>query len=161
MSSCGNFILGCAFCALAGVGIVGIFWRLRRPLDWAHRYDKQITEDGLYSALPIYRYLRHYLVVLLVAGVSILLMSVLLPVLVLATNNCVEPPTEQVHSLLLTLLAAQLTTATIYEIKGVKRRQRRSDLMQELVRKLGNRLWGSVIFLLLAIVALGGVSGFM
>ena len=164
---CPSFILAYVFCALASVGIVGICWRLRHPLDWAQQYDAHITEDGLYGTLPIYGYVRHYLLALLFAGVAILFMSVLVPILVLVLamdNNCHEPPTailQVVLQLLRGLLFAHITTIAFYKIESVKRCKPKSKLMQDLVHNLRNRLWGSGLFLFLIIVVLVVVSGVM
>ena len=139
-------------------------WRLRRPLIWAQQYDPKITEDGLFGTLPIYGYLRRYLVAILFAGMAILLMSTIVPILVIAIDECLSPPATfppLVLSLLVALLFTHLGTIALYEIESAKRREYMSVTTKKLVISLRNRLWASALFLLFAIVVVGPATAFV
>ena len=162
MDSCEKFILGGVICALAGVGVMGICWRLRRPLVWAQQYDKTITEDGLYGVLPIYGYLRRYLVALLFTGAAIFLASVLVPILVFSFSKLecgtMSRVAQPIFTLLTALLCAHVATIALYEIHSFKHRHGKLTKTKRLVENLRNRMWGSALFLLLAVAVLGVMS---
>lgn len=68
MGSCDVLLLDCLIGAVTGIGVIVCFWRLRRPLHLAQTYDADRDEESLYSGLPIYGFLRRYLLVMLFAG---------------------------------------------------------------------------------------------
>lgn len=161
MNGCEILVLECALGALAGVGVAGICWRIRRPLRWAQQFDHQMTEHGLYKALPIYGFLRRYLLALLFAGLAIILMNTLVLVLVLGSECSMSSRIllQVVLPLLIALLCIHMAAVTLYEMEIAKHRQCRSEVMETIVRKLRNRLWGAALFLLLETVILGIVGG--
>ena len=152
MSNCVGPLVECAVSALAGIGIIGLCWRMWRPLKLAQRYNKQITEQGMFGALPIYGYLRRYFSILLLAAcVVVLVCAVLLIFIGLEWPECtgLEPVTPMVLIILGLLFGIHMTTTLAFET--TKRRHTRPYPVETLVKNVRNRLWGVAVFLVLAI----------
>ena len=151
MPSCVALQLECVVGAAAGVVIIACYWRLRRPLRWAQTYDAGITEEGLFDELPIYGYLRRYLLLVLFAGLLVLLTSLarLIGLLVesIPADSCPElDSVGPVAGLLLFLLGIHLSTIAWFE--SVKRRHGPYRI-KALVDAVGKLLWGlAVLFLI-------------
>ena len=134
--------------ATAGIGLITCCWALRHPLRWAHHYDATMTEAGLFSALPIYGYLRRYLQVMLIAGLVILLAS--LVTLIAQWGSCDDlNAVGPICGLLLALAALHLPTIGWF----VKDRQGdgsnpQKQYQKDLVNAVGRRLWGLAVALL-------------
>lgn len=151
--SCVVLLLDCLIGAVVGIGIIACFWRLRRPLRWAQTYDAYVDEEGLYKGLPIYRFLRHYLLVMLLAGFVALtastigLISNLLGSLKVDDFACPKPG-EQIVSLILVLFGIHMTTIICFE---TSRRRSLVPRIKEIVDEVRRRLWGVTAVLLIAI----------
>ena len=147
------FLLGCLAGALAGIGIIRLCWRLRRPLELAQYYDAAITEQGMYGALPIYGYLRQYCFVLVLAGCVVSTLSVVAAMRSIAnpslpSSDCPDHTTTPVFNLLILVLGIHMTTIAAFET--VKHRHQKPFPIAPLVENVRKRLWGVAIFLLLA-----------
>lgn len=151
-----------AICALGGCGITSICWLLWRPLESAEKWDKEVvegTKDVKYIALPIYGYLRRYLVGLLTAGVAIILISVVGTIFATVLNNCDTPSAviTWVIPFLLALFCIHITAISIYENdrrkQDIAHRERMPKKTKEFVKVFRNRLWTSGLLLLLIVVA--------
>lgn len=151
-SSCPAFFLECLAGALAGVGVVGLCWRLQRPLKLAQHYDPHIDEDGMFRALPIYGYLRRYFLALLLAGCIVFLVSTIPAILTVfgAPSTC---PDDGFSSLVLRVLVIFLSVhmPTIAAFERTRRRHRGPFPVTELVETVRKRLWGIAVFLLFAV----------
>lgn len=135
---------------VAGIAVIALCWRLRRPLRLAQTYDAHITEEGLFSALPIYGYLRRYLWAILFAGFVVVLVSTFPVIAVLPDRYpCPDPDAiKMVASLLLAFFGVHMPTITWFET--VKRRHRGGYRIQALVDDVGKRLWGVAALLLVS-----------
>ena len=152
MSNCVGPLVECAVSALAGIGIIGLCWRMWRPLKLAQRYNKQITEQGMFGALPIYGYLRRYFSILLLAAcVVVLVCAVLLIHIGLEWPKCADPKsvTQTVLIILSLFLSIHMTTIATFET--IKRRHKEPYPIKTLVENVRKRLWGVAVFLVLAI----------
>lgn len=156
MPDCPAFFVECLAGALSGIGVIGLCWRLRRPIKWAQHYDPHIDKDGMFRALPIYGYLRRYFLVLLLAGCIVFLVStvpavpVILAVLDSPSARC---PDDGFSSLVLKVLVIFLSVhmPTIAAFERTKRRHQGPYPVTELVENVRKRLWGVAVFLLLAV----------
>ena len=154
MPSCIGLLLECAASALAGIGIIGLCWRMWRPLELAQRYNKQITEQGMFGALPIYGYLRRYFFVLLLAACVVLLASVVtaalqIPDIQKDLGSCGVFGQAPVLAILILFLGIHM--ATILAFETTKRRHKGPYPIETLVEDVRKRLWGVAVFLMLAI----------
>ena len=149
MSNCAIALEGLAG-ALAGIGTIGLCWRLQRPLELAQYYDAGITEQGMYGALPIYGYLRRYCFILLLAGCVVSTLSIVAAISSIA--NQISPSScsdvAPVLNLLILVLGIHMTTIAAFET--VKHRHQKPFPIAPLVENVRKRLWGVAIFLLLA-----------
>lgn len=142
----------------ASIGVIVCFWSLRRPVRWAQTYHTHIDEEGLYSGLPIYGYLRRYLLIMLFAGFVALLVSlafVAVGIVGLVEDRPCEKPDAGVASLILVIFGVHMSTIAAFE---VGRRHRPGAPIKMVVAKLGNRLWGVAVLLLAAVGLLYGVA---
>ena len=165
MSSCTAFFLECLAGALAGIGIIFLCWRMRRPLQLAQHYDRRIVaEQQLYGALPIYGYLRRYFVVLLLAGCVVLLVSVasavavILDILDSSTATCpADGVATSVFRVLVLFMGIHMPMIAAFE---TAKHLHGPYPITALVENVRLRLWGVAVFLLLAIglVALFGFA---
>lgn len=163
--SCPAFLLECLAGALAGIGVVGLCWRLLRPLKLAQHYDPHIDEDGMFRALPIYGYLRRYFLALLLAGCIVFLVSIVpavgtfLAILDSSSSRC---PNDGFSWLILEVLLIFLGVhmSTIAAFERTRLRHRGPYPVKALVENVRKRLWGAAAFLLLALgsVALASVA---
>ena len=153
MSSCTGPLVECAAGALAGIGIIGLCWRAWRPLELAQRYNINMTDEGMYQALPIYGYLRRYFSVLLLAACVVVLVCTVLLIRVVGQewSNCtgLESVTPKVFAILVLFLGIHM--ATILAFETTKRRHRGPYPIEVLVENVRKRLWGVAVFLMLAI----------
>ena len=148
--SCVVLLLDCLIGALAGGGVIAFCWRLRRPLRWARTYDARITEDGLYGELPIYGFLRRYLLVLLFSGFIVLLASLVVVIRelpqIVACKDCglthALPPT------LFGLFGIHMSTIAWFET--TRHQHRKPYRIAELVDDVRKRLWRIAVILLIA-----------
>ena len=152
MDDCQTLLLECLACMAAGVGVIACCWRLRRPLRWAQTYDGRITEEGLYDDLPIYGYLRRYMLVLLLGGLVVLLTSASslvfkLPSIIKWDSCELDTPVEEVGPLLLIFFGIHMSTIAWFE---TVRRRHGPYRIKALVDDVGKRLWGVAVFLLVA-----------
>ena len=133
--------------AAAGIGIIVRCWALRSPLRWAQRLDATMTEDGMFDALPIYGYLRRYLLVILVAGFVILLVSFVPLIFQLCGAPVARDPVGAI--LLLALAIPHLGTIALFftdRQRGDPGRQLRWK--ENLVKAVSRHLWGIATVLL-------------
>ena len=171
MLDCAVFLLlDCLAGALAGIGLICLCWHIRRPLRLAQHYDVHIKEPGMYSALPIYGYLRRYFLLLVLSGCVVFLVSVVGVVLaILAILDyrdyielrpvvCRSGGTGAPVQGILTLIFA-IHVATIAAFETAKRRHDGPYPITALVERVQKRLWGVAVFLLLAI-GLAALLGF-
>ena len=153
MSNCAIALEGLAG-ALAGIGTIGLCWRLQRPLELAQYYDAQITEQGMYGTLPIYGYLRRYCFILVLAGCVVSTLSVVAAMWSIANpspspSDCADHEiATSVFNLLILVLGIHMTTIAAFET--VKHRHQKPFPIAPLVENVRKRLWGVAIFLLLA-----------
>lgn len=156
MDSCAIVLVESLVDAAVGIGIIGLCWRLLKPLDWAAKYSGiGITKQGLFQALPIYGFLRRYFLVLLLAGCIVLLASIFVAVLAIlnSSNFCAEDMGElPVFGVLLSFFSLHFAAIWRFE----KATHRHDGPHPELVENVSRRIWGVAVFLLLAVV----VSGF-
>ena len=160
MAPCEQLSIVGITCALGGCGIVSICRLLWQPLKSAERWHKDRVEGSKeveYIALPIYSYLRRYLVGLTVVGMAVVLISVAGTVLG-TVNNCKDPMMviDWIMPLLLALFFTHAATISIYE-NGRRRqesafRERMPKKTTEFVKTFRNRLWESGLLLLVVIV---------
>lgn len=142
----------------ASIGVIACFWRLRRPVRWAQTYHAHIDEEGLYSGLPIYGYLRRYLLIMLFAGFVALLVSLVFVAVgltgIIEGRSC-ERLDAGVASLILVIFGVHMSTIAGFEIG---RRHRPVPRIKVVVDELGRRLWGVAVLLLAAVGLLYGVA---
>ena len=151
---CGVLLLKCLVGAAAGIGVIAICWRLRRPLDWARSYDGRITEDKLYGELPIYSFLRRYLLLLLLSGFVALLISTI-PV-IWQPKEVVEPSEScelrtadpAVSVLFFVLFGVHMSTIVWFET--ARHHHRKPYRIPGLVDDIRKRLWSIAVILLVA-----------
>lgn len=161
MPSCYASLLGCLIGLAVGIGIIVCFRRLRDPVCLAQTYHVDI-DGGLFTALPIYRYLRRYLLVMLFAGVVAVLVSTvfmvegLLGVLqIMGSKNSCDKPDTGVAGLILAIFGVHMSATTCFEVGS---RHRPVPQVKEVVDKLGRRLWGVAVLLLVAFGLLYSVA---
>ena len=145
-------LLECLIGAVAGVGVIASCWRLRRPLDWARTYDARMTEDGLYGDLPIYGYLRRYLLVLLLSGFFVVLGSALLVILIFIGGNCGNGGTGTALALFVVLFGIHMSTIAWFET--ARHQHGKPYRIQALVDDVRKRLWRIAIVLLVTTIPL-------
>ena len=148
--SCMVLLIDCLVGVVAGIGVVACCWRLRRPLQWAQAYDGKITERGLYDDLPIYGYLRRYLLVLLFSGFVVLFTSTLAVILQLPEIVDFKPCglTNVQLSILFGLFCVHLSTIAWFET--ARYQHQKPYRIQALVDDVRKRLWRIAVILLVA-----------
>ena len=157
---CIGLLLECGASALAAIGVIVFCWRARRPIRLAQYYDAQITELGMYGALPIYGFLRRYFSMLLSAAGVVVLVCVVLLVRVSQecprSCTCFGSATRTVFVILSLFLGIHMTTIAAFET--TKRRHERPYPIEVLVKNVRKRLWSVAAFLLfaMAMVAIVG-----
>ena len=162
-SSCVVLLLECLVGAVTGIGIIVCFWRLRLPLHLAQTYDGHRDEEGLYSGLPIYGFLRRYLLVMLFAGFVALLVSMvgavrsLLPLFEVGSRTCkgFGGISGHVANLVLVLFGIHMTTIGCFE---TGKRHRPVSRIKETVDEVSRRLWGAAAVLLVTVGVLYGLA---
>ena len=132
----------------ASIGVIACFWRLRHPLRWAQTYHTHIDEKGLYSGLPMYGYLRRYLLIMLFAGFVALLVSLVFVAVGLVEGRSCPKPDAGVANLLLVIFGVHMSTIAGFEFG---RRHGPVPPIKVVVDKLGRRLWGVAVLLLAAV----------
>lgn len=142
-------LLECLIGAVAGVGVIASCWRLRRPLDWARTYDARMTEDGLYGDLPIYGYLRRYLLVLLLSGFVVVLGSAV-GVILSFGDDCRNRETGPALALFVVLFGIHMSTIAWFET--TRHQHAKPYRIQALVDDVRKRLWRIAIVLLVATI---------
>lgn len=152
---CGVLLVKCLVGAAAGIGVIAFCWRLRRPLKWAQSYDGQITEDKLYGELPIYSFLRRYLLLLLLSGFVALLISTIpviwqLKEVVEPSESCELRTADPTVSVLFLLFGVHMSTIIWFETARHQRRNRKPYRVPRLVDDIRKRLWSIAVILLVA-----------
>lgn len=144
--SCVALFFDCLIGVVAGIGLIVCCWRLWSPVNWARKYDATITEERLYTGLPIYGYLRRYLLVMLFVGFVAVLTTGIVMVETLfkmrESASC-NSPDWKIANLILALLGIHMPTIIWFET--IKRR--RPSLIQRTVDEVGKRLWGVAVLL--------------
>ena len=145
-----NPLFACLAGALAGIGIISLCWRVRRPLRLAAYYNPATDdEQEMYVALPIYGYLRRYFFVLLLTGCIVLLVSTVPVILALLDLYHMHCPVDKSFQILALLLGIHMSTIVAFE--RAKRRYDSSYPVPALVKNVRGRLLGVAVFLVLAI----------
>lgn len=163
MNSCVVLLLDCLVGAVTGIGVIVCFWRLRLPLHLAQTYDAHIDKDGLFSGLPIYGFLRRYLLLMLFAGFVALLVSMVGVVISLLALFKVGGLTCKgfggisgyVANLVLVIFGIHMTTIACFE---TDRRHRPASPIKGTVNEVSRRLWGAAAILLVTVGLLYGLA---
>ena len=150
-----SIVLSCFIVVLVLAALLRSFWRLRRSLEIAQKYDVEIKE-GRYASLPIYEYIRHHVHIVIVTIAATFPLTMFFFIFWIRSLSQLLSFLEVVLNLLTVLLVIHTAFIACYESINPEKKTGDTDIQSRL-RDFRMRFWNSAllifIFVLFTIIA--------